>query len=269
MTLLRKSSSSVALMPSASTAHNCRVNRPVSPVRAEPHGDAMRTSEALYGESVQVLSEQAGWCHVRLLKDHYEGHMHRDHLSGSETAAIVTTHRVCQRSTLLFAEADMKSQVRHRLPFGAELSLIEQHDSPFSRTGCGHYIWSAHCLPLGADHRAGPLALARSIFLGSPYLWGGRSPEGIDCSGLVQALAHSRGFALPRDSADQEAFLRNDVSPGDYRAQDLAYWPGHTGILVSPDELLHATAHSLSCVIEPLQDVIDRAGPMSSVKRLF
>jgi len=256
-------------MSSVSTVQAFRVNCPVSAVLAEPVHGAMRTSEALYGESVQVLSDEAGWCHVCLLKDGYEGYMRRDELDSSEIAALENTHRVCQRSTLLFAEADMKSQVRHRIPFGAEVSLVEHSGTPFSRTRCGHFIWSAHCLPLSDDHPATPLALASSVFLGSPYLWGGRSPEGIDCSGLVQALALSRGFAIPRDSGDQEAFLSTDVSPDDYRPQDLAYWPGHTGILVSPTELLHATAHSLSCVIEPLQDVIDRAGPMSSVKRLF
>ncbi|MGQ7848363.1 C40 family peptidase [Granulosicoccus sp. 3-233] len=252
-----------------STDQACRINRPVAAVLAEPELDAKRTSETLYGESVRILNEHGAWCHVRLLKDGYEGFMQRDHLETGDAARIASTHRVCQRSTLLFARADLKSQLCYRIPFGAEVALTEEAGTPFSRTSCGHYLWSEHCLPLSDTLPADPLTLARNVFLGSPYLWGGRSPEGVDCSGLVQALALSQGMAIPRDSGDQEAFLSVDVGPDDYQARDLAYWPGHTGILLSPGELLHATAHSLCCVIEPLQAVIDRAGPMSSVKRLF
>ncbi len=246
-----------------------RISQAVISVLAEPVLGAMCTSEALYGESVQILVDEGSWCHVRLLKDGYEGFVQAEHLDTGKAAQIETTHRVCQRSTLLFAEPDIKSQLQHRIPFGAEVSLTAEADTPFSRTACGYYLWSAHCLPLAEKYPASPLELARKVFLGSPYLWGGRSPEGIDCSGLVQALALSQGLAIPRDSGDQEAFLSNNVGADDCQAQDLAYWPGHTGILVSPTELLHATAHSLCCVIEPLQAVIDRAGPMSSVKRLF
>jgi len=114
-----------------------------------------------------------------------------------------------------------------------------------------------------------PLHLARSHFLGAPYLWGGCTPEGLDCSGLVQALAQARGLSIPRDSGDQEKALTNNIAIGEQKSQDIVYWPGHTGILVDPETLLHATAHSLSCVVEPLVDVIQRAGPISSIKRLF
>ncbi len=183
--------------------------------------------------------------------------------------SLASTHRVIQRSTLIFQHADIKSPLMHRIPFGAELTLTDTVSDSFSQTACGHYVWTAHCLPLSEHYPSGPLEQARSLFLGTVYRWGGCTPEGIDCSGLVQVLARSQGFSLPRDSGDQEVYLQNNVSAGDYRAEDLVFWPGHTGILTSPEEILHATAHTLSCVIEPLSNVISRAGPISSVKRLF
>ena len=247
-----------------------RVRVTLTSVLAHPTLDAMCISEALYGEIVEVLSYHGDWVAIRQRRDGYEGYVLACHLQAIDPATCLPgTHRVVQRSTLLFQQADIKSPLMHRIPFGAELTLTETVTSSFCKTACGHYVWTAHCLPLTEHYPSGPLELATSLFLGTVYRWGGCTPEGFDCSGLVQVLARSQGFSLPRDSGDQEACLQTNVSAGDYRARDLVFWPGHTGILTSPEEILHATAYFLSCVIEPLENVIERAGPVSSVKRLF
>ncbi len=247
-----------------------RVSVAITSVLSHPAAEAMCTSESLYGETVEVLSRHGDWVMVRQQRDGYEGYLRACELQAIDPATSLTsTHRVMLRSTLLFQHADIKSPLMHRIPFGAELTLTDTVTSSFSKTACGHYVWTTHCLPLSEHYPSGPLELARSLFLGTVYRWGGCTPEGIDCSGLVQVLARSQGFSLPRDSGDQEAYLQANVSEGDCRARDLVFWPGHTGILTSPDEILHATAHSLSCVIEPLENVVERAGPVSSVKRLF
>ncbi|ASJ70195.1 C40 family peptidase [Granulosicoccus antarcticus] len=246
------------------------VNAPIVTVFAQPAADARCTSEALYGEVIEVLAKQGDWLEIRQQRDGYKGFVEARHLTKPDSSASpVNSHWVSQRSTLLFQQADLKSPLSHRIPFGSELALSDTTTHSFSKTACGHYVWTAHCLPLSESHPANPLELASSLFLGSPYLWGGRSPAGIDCSGLVQALARSQGITLPRDSGDQEVWLQTDVEADDYRAMDLVFWPGHTGILISTDQILHATAHTLNCLIEPLDDVISRAGPVSSVKRIF
>lgn len=247
-----------------------RVRVTITSVLSRPAAEAMCTSEALYGEIVEVLSHYGDWMAIRQQRDGYEGYVLACHLQAIDPAiCLANTHWVVHRSTLLFQRADIKSRMMHRIPFGAELTLTDTVTSSFSKTACGHYVWTAHCLPLTVHYPSSPLELAKSLFLGTVYRWGGCTPEGFDCSGLVQVLARSQGFSLPRDSGDQEACLQTDVSEGDYRARDLVFWPGHTGILISPEEILHATAHLLSCVIEPLENVIERAGEVSSVKRLF
>lgn len=249
-----------------------RVGVPIAQVSNSPTADASCISEALYGEQVTLLETQNNWGLIRQHHDGYEGFLKLDDLDNDtpdNTLSSKPTHWVSQRSTLLFLQPDLKSPIAHRIPFASELSLISIAHSAFSETACGHFVWTEHCLTLEKTHTLNPMRLAQSMFLGAPYRWGGRSPEGADCSGLIQLLARSQGLSIPRDSGDQESFIQEKVLTGDRKALDIAYWPGHTGLLLDKESLLHATAFTLSCIIEPLELVIQRAGPVSSVRRLF
>ncbi len=250
-----------------------RVVIPLAPVRAAPDSSAVYTSEALYGERIARLDTKDDWMLVSQHHDGYQGYIHASALQSCESQKSENipppTHWVSQSSTLLFKHADLKSPVIHRIPFASELNLTTLADSSFSQTNCGFFVWSDHCLPIGEPIGIDPLALAKEYFLGMPYLWGGRSPAGADCSGLIQLLARSQGLSIPRDSGDQESFLNNLIPMDERQPMDIVYWPGHTGILLDKDTLLHATAFSLSCIIESLSDVVQRAGEVSSVRRLF
>jgi hypothetical protein len=254
------------------TMSEYRVRVPLAQVSASASENASCTSEALYGERVTLLERQHDWGFIRQSHDGYQGFIKLDDIkttSLDNTQRCDSTHWVSQRSTLLFRQPDLKSPIALRIPFASELSLTSLADSAFSETDCGHFVWTDHCLELNQTHALDPLSLAKSLFLGAPYRWGGRSPEGADCSGLIQLLARSQGLSIPRDSGDQEAFIELQILANDYQALDIVYWPGHTGILLDSGTLLHATAHTLSCIVEPLEAVIERAGDVSSVRRLF
>ncbi|MDB4224188.1 C40 family peptidase [Granulosicoccus sp.] len=254
------------------TMSEYRVRVPVAQVSASASENTSCTSEALYGERVTLLDTQHDWGLIRQSHDSYQGFIKLDDIKASspgDTRWVDSSHWVSQRSTLLFRQPDLKSSIAHRIPFASELCLTSIADSAFSQTHCGHFVWTEHCLELKQKHELDPLNLAKSIFLGAPYRWGGRSPEGADCSGLIQLLARSQGLSIPRDSGDQEAFIEQQIPANDFQALDIVYWPGHTGILLDSRTLLHATAHTLSCIVEPLHAVIKRAGPVSSVRRLF
>lgn len=259
-------------------------------MRAAPEAQAECTNECLFGERVtnvgqtsDVLNLQKpqtnlvngpvidskNWLWVSAERDGYTGFIDRAHVQAVQSSTPKATHRVAQRSTLLFSHPSIKSQVLNRLPFLSHITATDEQSTPFVKLATGGFIWSQHLMDIDSKVQSTAVELAKSHFLGAPYLWGGCTPEGLDCSGLIQALAAAKGMSIPRDSHDQENALTHTIKPGSQRAQDIVYWPGHTGILVDSDNLLHATAHSLSCVIEPLDKVVSRAGSITSFKRLF
>lgn len=232
-----------------------------------PSTSATAVSEVLFGETVSVLAKaEAGFIEVECSHDAYRGFAHAQYFAETEAVA---NYRVSVRSTLVFASPNIKTPPVMRLPFGAKV-CAEPTDADDDWAQLAGYGWvrqsHLHALrdaPL--DHS--PLQFAGTHYLGAPYLWGGRSSDGCDCSGLVQVCHAACGLPLPRDSGDQEHALAHSISLAERRSGDLVFWPGHVAILIDPHHVRHATAHSLSVCDEPLDSVVARAGPIRSMKR--
>jgi len=242
-------------------------------VKIQPNHGCEASSELLFGESVEVLEQDGLWSKIKSVRDGYEGFVETTACDFSNGSA---THWISTRATFLFERADIKSPVLLRLLFGSEVRLYEVTGNPnfleFRGSGIADnehgFIWAAHCFEKNTPLTSSMIEIAQSNYLLAPYRWGGRSTDGCDCSGLVQMVAMASGVSLPRDSADQEPALKSDVEYANRAAEDLVFWPGHVGILKSPSLLLHSTAHSMRCCIEPFQDVVQRAGVPSSIKRI-
>jgi cell wall-associated NlpC family hydrolase len=202
---------------------------------------------------------------VRAARDGYEGFV--------PEAALTTgrvTHRVCARATHLYPAPDIKTRERAMLSLNARLEVIGQSGS-FAETPQG-FVPLAHLAPLDAPE-SDPVAVVARL-LGTPYLWGGNSSLGIDCSGLVQAGCLACGIACPGDSGPQEAALGHPL-PEDEPLQrgDLLFWRGHVAWVADPDTLLHANAHHMAVACEPIPEAITRiaaqnGGPVTARKRL-
>lgn len=249
-----------------------RIRMPVAPLRPAPDPGCSLDTEALFGETVDVYEVDAeGWAWGQLTRDGYVGYLPAEALHPATPAA---THRISVPRGLLFAAPDIKHPAPLALSFGSLLT-VNRIEGEFAATAEG-FVRLAHLAPvseLATDH----LAVARR-FLDTPYLWGGRSGFGIDCSGLVQMALTACGMACPRDSDMQEAQLgqRIDFDPADpaaaCRTGDFIFWKGHVGIVSGPDQLLHANAHHMRVVEEPLGGAIARiAGkglPVRTLRRL-
>ncbi len=210
-------------------------------------------SQLLPGESFAVLDMAGGWAWGYSCHDHYVGYLPESALGDP----IPPTHRVSVREAILFTGPSIKSGAVGALPFAALIAGTET--GHFIETAAG-FLHKRHVAPLGQE-AADPVSVAE-LFGGAPYLWGGRGQGGIDCSGLVQVALAAVGVAIARDT-DQQRETVGDALPDDakLRRGDIIYFPGHVGLMFDETRLIHANAHWMSVVIEPLADVVARLSP--------
>jgi cell wall-associated NlpC family hydrolase len=245
-----------------------RVVAPVASLHRDPVPDAPVDTQVLMGEALLVFEEEEGWAWVQSRRDDYVGYVSTDAL-GAEGAP--PTHRVTALRTFLYPGPDLKLPPAAHLSLGAEVSVTAV-DGTYARLATGGCVFAGHLAPTG-DAVADFVAVAESL-IGAPYLWGGKSSLGLDCSGLVQLALFMAGVPAPRDSDQQERELGEAIDPdGPLRRGDLVFWKGHVGIMLDAATLLHANGHTMTVVSEPLSEARGRIlaktfGPVTSAKRL-
>jgi cell wall-associated NlpC family hydrolase len=232
-----------------------QVLAPSLALRRAPRFDATLDTEALHGEIVTVYEEHEGWAWVQLHHDDYVGYIPS---AGLVAAIIEPTHRIAVLRTYVFPEPDSKTSPLAMLSLNARITVADETGAYF-RLANGGFVYAHHVAPLG-EHVEDFVAVAEA-FLGTPYLWGGRTSVGLDCSGLVQLAAAAAGHAVPRDADMQAAEAGESVDwyeGGALARGDLVFWEGHVGIMTSPQDLVHANAHHMAVEIEPLRHANDR-----------
>lgn len=245
-----------------------RVQTPITDILSAESGQA-RTSQALYGEAFMVYQTACDWAWGQLLTDDYVGWVHERSLVHSDGGQ--PTHRIISPLTRA-TDASIKVLGHGPLPMGAQLHVsapnieVGGSSAPFAQTQAGA-IPATHLTPL--DHVVRDWVAVAEMFLHVPYVWGGRSAMGIDCSALIQLALQQACIACPRDSDLQEDALGHALDQRDtLKRGDLIFWPGHVGVMVDGANLLHANAYAMATAIEPLVDVETRVGQARTVKRL-
>jgi cell wall-associated NlpC family hydrolase len=220
-----------------------RVAVPVTDLRREPGG--ARDRQLLWGEEALLYDEREGWAFVEAARDGYVGWVRADALAPAREA----THRVAVPGTHLYEGETFKGGDLCHLSFGARVTVTAERHR-FWETPEG-YVPKPHLRPLDRPF-ADPAAVAQ-LFFGVPYLWGGNSVLGIDCSGLVQGALLACGLPCPGDSDLQQA-LGEPVPEGEaLRRGDLVFWAGHVAMAVDGETLIHANAHRMAVAYEPAE----------------
>jgi len=245
------------------------VVEPQAPMRRGPSPDAALDTEALKGERVTIYeTDQEGWAWGQLQNDGYVGWLPASALT---LAAAEPTHKVTALRTLAFPGPDIKLPPMQTLGLGARL-VVTRMQGGFAVIAAGGYVPGRHLAPV--DQTEGDFVAVAERFVGTPYLWGGKSNLGIDCSGLVQTALTACGLPCPRDSDMQEKALGTATAPdlGGLQRGDLVFWKGHVGIMRDTQTLLHANAFHMACATEPLAEAVERiragGSTITSIKRL-
>jgi cell wall-associated NlpC family hydrolase len=246
---------------------DCEIAEPLASLWAEPRPDAQLLTEALRGERVTIYDINAeGFAWGQLAADGYVGWL-PDHALAAPGPA--PTHKVSALRTLVYPGPSIKLTPIEALPFGARLAVARIEDR-MAVTPSGGYLPAAHLQPV-EESETDFVAVAER-FLGAPYLWGGKTVLGLDCSGLVQVALTACGTACPRDSDMQEAALGTAIAAADFRRGDLIFWKGHVAIVRDRSSLIHANAWHMAVAIEPIADAVSRissaGSEVTSVKRL-
>ncbi len=254
-----------------STGNLRRVTAPSTTVHRHPSSDAGFDTEALMGELVTIYEERDGWAWGQLKSDGYVGYLQAASLDDPGTEP---THKIGVMRTFLYTNPSFKLPNAGFLSLGARVAVTEIVGD-YARLATGGYVFAAHLVALDTK-QTDFVAVAESL-LGAPFLWGGKTTLGLDCSGLVQTALRAVGIEAPRDSDMQEkelgTFLELKLDLSGLKRGDLVFWKGHVGIMADATRLLHATAYSMTVMIEPLAVAEERIrtngyGPITSVKRL-
>ncbi len=240
-----------------------RVAAPSAFLRGRPDSSAEALTELLFGEEVAVVFSRTDWAEVESLTDGYRGFIQTSALA---EAGPLATHYVSAVKTLVFPEPNLKKPVIGWLSFLSRVSPGEERNG-FAEVAPGAWVFAGHLAPTANVEPDYTRTALR--FLEVPYLWGGRSAQGLDCSALVQLALAAAGIAAPRDSGPQRAALGHRVL-GDAppRAHDLVFWPGHVAIVIENGLVVHANAHHMAVTTEKLTAVTERVGVPPEVRRL-
>lgn len=236
-----------------------RVVVPVADLRPEPDLQRGIDTQLLLGETVQVFERAHGWAYVQADLDNYVGYLPE---SAIEDFSGPETHLVSVPRTFVYPGAELRRPPVAALSLGSRLRVTGEAETRGTRyllLENGDAIIAAHCVERDALHGADPVALAERL-VETPYLWGGRSGFGIDCSGLVQLTHQMTGRMAPRDSDMQRDGYGEAVDVAALRRGDLVFWKGHVGMMTDHQTLLHASGHTMSVTLEPFAAAVARIG---------
>ena len=242
----------------------------IAPLRMAPSSDAELMTQALKGERATIYDRNGeGWAWGQLSRDGYVGWLPDSSLAAPQAAP---THKVTAIRTFAFPGPSIKLPPLDTLVMGSALT-VTRLDGAFAITREGWYVPRGHLGSLDLFEK--DFVEVAERFVGTPYLWGGKSSLGIDCSGLVQIALNAAGTGCPRDSDMQQDGLGRDIDSaqrGKLQRGDLIFWKGHVAIARDADTVVHANAHHMATVIENTADAIARikaaGNEIAAIKRL-
>jgi len=251
---------------------------PIAPLQRKASRRSGQETQLLYGHHFDIYETKKGWAWGQAKspikgskQKGYVGYVSARDLADVETRA---SHIVTALKAPMFTEADIKSHIVQFLPLGSHIKGQSPHPD-FVQIGAGGYIHRRHLHKITKPPEILDFVDVAESHMGLPYVWGGISTDGLDCSGLVLSCLRAMGQDAPRDADMMEAGLGHNlrVTQRGLKRGDLVFWKGHVGIMKTTQLLIHANAHHMCVATEPLKEAVTRilgsgGGPITAIKRL-
>jgi cell wall-associated NlpC family hydrolase len=236
-----------------------RVAVAVVALRPKPDLASGIDTELLMGEEVTIFERRDGWCWIKALSDGYVGYLPE---TAIKEGAAAPTHIVVPQRTFLYPEPELRKPHAAILSMGSLVHVTgpaEARGNHYVVLEDGTAIFAKHVQPIGYN-KGGDFVDVALRFIETPYLWGGRSGLGIDCSGLVQLALSMTGRVAPRDTDMQAAGLGQPIEREELKRGDFVFWKGHVAIMEDPETIVHANGHTMTVARENFAAAIERIG---------
>lgn len=238
-----------------------QVAAPVADLKSAPRDDAGVDHQLLLGDLVRMFERANGWAWVQAERDGYVGYMSETALAGPRQTP---THLVAVPRSFAYPDDDLKSAPALPLSMGCAVAVAgqtERRGTDYATLATGHSVIAGHLRPL--DQPAADFVGVIESLERTPYLWGGTSGFGVDCSGIIHLAMRMAGRTVLRDTDMQERSLGAEIDGTDLRRGDLVFWKGHVAIMTDAEMAIHASGHSMLVTREPVADAVAR------IKRLY
>lgn len=233
-------------------------------IHKEPDFKSEQVSQLRHGDVFTFFEQKDEWLWGQCGRDGYVGYVMAQ---GFTEEPAAPTHRIKKQHSFLFPNPSIKDPPMDTLTFFSGVEVVGG-DEKFCQIKSGGFIHTHHLTPI-TEWQERDIVFTAGRMLGIPYLWGGNTSLGLDCSGLVQIACEAAGIACPRDSDMQAASLGEAVGDiSKLHRGDFVFFPGHVGIMTDPAALLHANAYHGCVVVEPLADVVARGSKITGARRL-
>jgi cell wall-associated NlpC family hydrolase len=207
------------------------------------------TSQILYGEKFQILSENKNWIKIKLSFDNYIGYIKNKNYANSHKP----THKVFILKASIFNKLNHKT--KYFLPFASRISII-QENKKFLEFEKNKWIKKTDIKKI--NHVEKDYLKILKLFLKTKYIWGGKTYKGIDCSAVLQLLYYYNNKFYPRDTKDQLRYSKSNINREKFKKGDVIFWKGHVAICINAKKLIHAYGPEKKVLIMPIKKTIHR-----------
>ena len=217
-------------------------------------------TQLLYGETFKKITRNGTWIKIKNDADNYKGYVKETFFPSNKK----NTHKIFCLKADLYSKPNKKNKIKKKLSFGSEVKVIKKNKIFFKFDN----LWIEKKNLKQINYKTKNIFKNLNKFINTKYKWGGKSFNGIDCSGLVQIFFNFNNKFCPRDAKDQIKYFKKKTNIKNIKKNDLIFWKGHVAIVISKKQLIHAYGPLKKVVVMPIKKTVKMIYATANLKVL-